>query len=319
VALAVGVDIGGTKIASGLARADGVVVAARRHATPGDAREVAPLVVEIVRELCDEAGVGVLPVGVGAPGIIDRVGVVRYAPNIAWADYPLRDELARALGTPVTVHNDANVAAWGEFRAGAGRSAASDMVMVTVGTGVGGGLVLDGRLVGGAHGLAAELGHVILLEGGPPCPCGNRGCLEALASGTAIGRSAREALAAGEMPHASPLARAAPAALTGKTVTQAAEAGDPFAEGLLARAGFWLGVGIASLVNALDPEMVVVGGGAMEAGDLLLEPARAAFAERLMGRAHRPLPLLEPAGLADAAGFVGAALLAMDVAATTGA
>lgn len=312
MALAVGVDVGGTKIAAGLATTGGAVVARRRHDTPADARRVAPLVVEIVRDLCGEAGVDVLPVGVGAAGIVDRDGVVRYAPNIAWVDYPLREELAGILGTPVTVHNDANVAAWGEYRVGAGRAAVSDMLMVTVGTGVGGGVVVDGRLLGGAHGLAAEVGHVILLEGGPRCPCGNRGCLESLASGTAIGRMAREALTAGDIPAGSPLASAAPADLNGKTVTRAAQAGDAFAEGILARAGFWLGVGIASLVNALDPEAVVVGGGAMEAGDLLLAPARAAFADRLVGRAHRPAPPVQPAGLADAAGFVGAALLALE-------
>lgn len=310
--LAVGIDIGGTKIAAGVADVDGTVLARRRHDTPRDADTVAPLVGETVKELCAEVGADLLPVGVGAPGIVDRDGVVRYAPNIAWRDYPLRDEIARRVGVPTIVHNDATVAAWGEYRAGAGRAAVSDMLLLTVGTGVGGGLVVEDQLVTGAHGLAAELGHVIVTEGGPRCPCGNHGCLEAVASGTAIGRMAREASAAGQVPAASPLRGVAPDDLTGKAVTHAAQAGDEFATDVLARAGFWLGVGIASLANALDPEVVVVGGGAMEAGELLLTPARLSFAARLMGRAHRPLPPVEAAQLRDDAGLVGAALLALD-------
>ncbi|HWB72366.1 MAG TPA: ROK family protein [Egibacteraceae bacterium] len=139
---------------------------------------------------------GGLPVGVGAAGVVDLDGRVRYAPNIDWADYPLRAELEALLDVAVTVDNDANAAAWGEYAAGAA-AAASSVVMLTVGTGVGGGLIIDGRLVRGAGGLGAEFGHLIVSEGGPRCPCGNHGCLEALASGNAIGRVAREALQAG--------------------------------------------------------------------------------------------------------------------------
>lgn len=309
---AVGVDIGGTKIAAGVVDAQGDVVVRARRDTPRAAEEIAPLVADTIRHLCADAGVDRLPVGVGAAGIIDRDGVVRYAPNIRWADYPLGAELSGLLEAPVRVHNDANVAAWAEYRAGAGRAAVSAMLMLTVGTGVGGGVVVEDRLLLGGHGLAAELGHIVVLEGGPLCPCGNHGCLEALASGNAIGRTARDEVAAGRVPADSPLARAGPGAITGKAVTQAAEAGDEFALGILEQAGFWLGVGIASLTNALDPEVVVVGGGAMEAGELLLAPARRSFAERLMGRAHRPLPPVEHAHLADDAGLVGAALLARE-------
>lgn len=307
-----GVDVGGTKIAAGIVDVDGRVLARARRDTPRAAEDIVPLVADTVGTLWAQAGVDAVPVGVGAAGIIDRDGVMRYAPNIAWADYPLAAELAERVGAPVTVHNDANVAAWAEYRAGAGRAATSDMLMLTVGTGVGGGAVVEDRLLLGAHGLAAELGHIVVSEGGPRCPCGNRGCLEALASGNAIGRTAREEVAAHRAPGSSPLAEAAPETITGKSVTYAAQAGDDFAAGILERAGFWLGVGIASLANALDPEIVVVGGGAMEAGELLLVPARASFAERLMGRAHRPLPPVEPAQLADDAGLVGAALLALE-------
>jgi glucokinase len=214
----------------------------------------------------------------------------------------------------VVVENDANVAAWGEYRAGAGVDAGESMVMLTVGTGVGGGLVLADRLVRGAHGLAAEFGHLILCEGGPRCPCGNRGCLEPLASGTAIGRLAQQAFDEGRIPPGSALAGLPREELIGKAVTLAAEQGDALAGELLAECGRWLGVGIATLVHALDPELVVVGGGAMQAGDHLLDPARSAFHERLLGRAHRPIPAIVPARLGDDAGLVGAALLALDAA-----
>lgn len=312
-ACAVGIDIGGTKIAAGTVTASGSVLTRARRDTPRDAALIAPLVADLVGELRVGTSGGV-PVGLGAAGIIDPGGVVRYAPNIDWADYPLGDELGRLLGEPVVVDNDANVAAWGEYRAGAGSAARSHMLLLTVGTGVGGGVIVDDRLLRGAHGFGAELGHILVAEGGPRCPCGNRGCLEAVASGTAIGRVAREELVANQAPASSPLTSATLEDITGKTVTHAAQAGDDFAVEILARTGFWLGVGIASLVNALDPEIVVVGGGAMEAGELLLAPARAAFAERLLGRAHRPLAPVVAATLADDAGLVGAALLADEAA-----
>lgn len=312
-AVAVGVDIGGTKLAAGLVDMDGKVLARARRDTPSQQAGAVPeLVADLVRQLRAEGGVGPVPVGVGAAGIVDRQGVVRYSPNIDWVDYPLRDELAARIEAPVVVDNDGNVAAWGEYRAGAARAAGATMLLLTVGTGVGGGLVLDDALVRGAHGLGAEFGHIIVSEGGPRCPCGNRGCLESLASGTAIGRMAREEITAGTLPTGSTLAGTSPDVLTGKAVTLAAQGGDPFALALLERAGFWLGVGIASLVNALDPEVVVVGGGALQAGELLLAPARESFADRLMGRAHRPVPPVEHAHLADDAGLVGAALLALE-------
>ncbi|HEY8338823.1 MAG TPA: ROK family protein [Egibacteraceae bacterium] len=310
--LACGVDIGGTKLAAGLVAADGSVLARARRSTPAqDAEALSALVADVVAELSASAGgLRGLPVGVGAAGLVDLDGVVRYAPNIAWADYPLRADLAERLGVPVVVENDANVAAWGEYRAGAGRDARQTMLMLTVGTGVGGGLVMGDRLMRGSNGLAAELGHVIVDEGGPPCPCGNLGCLEALASGTAIGRTAAEVLDSGVVPEGSLLHELDE--LTGKSVTVAARAGDAAAVGVLERVGFWLGVGLASLVNAFDPEVIVVGGGAIEAGDLLLEPAREAFVQRVIGRRYRTLPPIRRAALGDDAGIVGAALLALE-------
>lgn len=309
-ARAIGIDIGGTKLVGGLVAGDGTIMARDRRTTPSqDSDTLVDLVAELAADL---SGGESPPVGVGAAGIIDLDGTVRYSPNIDWADYPLADELAKRLGRTVTVDNDANVAAWAEHRAGAASSAEANMVALTIGTGIGGGLVLDDRLIRGAHGLAAEFGHLIVDEGGPRCPCGNRGCLEARASGTAMGRMAREESLAGQVPESSPLAGVPADELTGKRLTQAADAGDDFARGIIERAGFWLGVGIASLVNALDPEVVVVGGGAMEAGEHLLGPARESFAERLMGRANRPPVPVRAARLGDDAGLVGAALRALE-------
>ncbi len=310
--LAVGVDVGGTKLAAGLVAADGSVVERVRRDTPADERDaIVPLIAEVARDLVDRHGLSRVPVGVGAAGLVDRDGTVRFAPNIAWVDYPLRAELQALLDGPVTVDNDANVAAWGEYRAGAGTAAGDSLVMLTLGTGVGGGLVLEGALMRGANGLAAEFGHVIVDEGGPRCSCGNRGCLEPLASGTAIGRIARVGLADGSAPAGSTLRAVPRDEVTGKSVTVAAHAGDAYAASVLATAGFWLGVGISSLVDALDPALVVVGGGAIQAGELLLEPARAAAAERILGRRHRTVAPIVRAQLADDAGLVGAALLAL--------
>jgi glucokinase len=309
--LAVGVDVGGTKLAAGLVAQDGSVIDHVRHQTPaGETDELLDLIVDTARELAKRRGADRLPVGVGAAGLIDLDGVARYAPNIAWRDEPLRARLIERLDGPVVVENDANAAAWGEYRAGAGVDARTSLLMLTVGTGVGGGLVLDDRLIRGADGLAAEFGHIVLDEGGPLCNCGNRGDLESLASGRAIERMAAEAVAAGEAEEGSPLWGAG--SLTGKAVTIAAHDGDATARGILERAGFWLGVGIASLVNALDPELVVLGGGAMQAGDLLLKPARRAAAQRVIARGHRTVPPIVRAGLADQAGIVGAALLALE-------
>lgn len=316
--VAVGVDIGGTKLAAGLVGADGSVLARDRVDTPAhDADAIVEAVLGVVERLTSphgfRAGVGGragVPVGVGAAGMIDLGGTVRYAPNLDWSGCRLGTSLARRLGATVTVDNDGNAAAWGEYRCGAGRDTRASLVMLTIGTGVGGGLIHNGTLVRGAQGFGAEFGHTIIAEGGRRCPCGNTGCLEALASGTAIGVTAGEWRESGRVPAGSPLHLDSEP--TGKSVTIAAHAGDETARGVLAECGAWLGVGIASLVNALDPEMVVVGGGAMQAGELFLAPAREAAVQRLMGRSLRRTPPIVRAGLADDGGLVGAALLALE-------
>ncbi len=307
--LAIGIDVGGTKLAAGLVASDGEVLHRTRRATPGKAASILAEIVDVVGEIERHHGITGLPVGLGIAAIVDGGGIARWAPNLPLEDEPVRDRLSTRLARQVFVDNDASVAAWAEYRIGAGSAAKDSLVMLTLGTGVGGGLVIDGQLRRGSSGFAGEFGHMIVAEGGPRCPCGNHGCLEALASGNAIGRVAEEALAAGAAPASSILHEIRPA--TGKTVTVAAHAGDEFALQVLARCGFWLGVGVASLVNALDPEMVVVGGGAMQAGHLLLEPARKSLAGRLIGRGHRPIPPLVKAHLGDEAGFIGAALLSL--------
>ena len=311
--LAVGVDVGGTKLAAGLVASDGSVLARVRHPTPqSGASEIVDVVVSTAEEFAREYGLREVAVGVGAAGLIDPQGTVRYAPNLPWADFALGAELSARLAGPVTVDNDANAAAWGEYRAGAGRGAHRSMVMLTLGTGVGGGLVLNDRLVRGAGGMAGELGHMAVVEGGPRCPCGARGCLESLASGTAIARLAREAIADGRVSSGGALLSMPPDGITGKSVTVAAHAGDRDARAVLAAAGRWLGVGIASLVAAFDPQIVVLGGGAMQAGTLLTVPAVEAAQSRLVGRGHRELAPIIAAQLGDDAGLVGAALLALE-------
>lgn len=304
---AVGVDVGGTNVRAGLVDGTGRILDQARAATPEDSDERLKEVVDLVTEVVDRTGATGAPVGVGAAGLVDLAGVVRYAPNLDWRDTPLQDELATVLGVDVRVENDAAAAAWGEYRVGAAQHATGGALMLTVGTGVGGGLIMDDHLVRGATGVGGEFGHMIVAEGGPRCPCGNHGCLEALASGSAIGRMAREAVADPDVPDSALLYVDD---VTGTAVTRAARDGDVLAARILSRAGTWLGVGIASLVNSLDPEVVVIGGGALSAGALLLDPAVEAYHARVVAREHRTVPPVLRAKLGDDAGLIGAALLA---------
>ena len=306
-ALTCGIDIGGTKIAGAVVDATGEIVAEARVDSPAtDAQAVETAVAALVRQLAAEHLV--TAVGVGAAGYVaaDR-STVLFAPNIAWRNEPLGAELARLTGLPVVVENDANAAAWGEFRHGAGHDV-DDQLMITVGTGVGGGVVTGGRLLRGAYGVAAEVGHLCVVPDGVKCGCGNLGCLESYGSGRALVRNSRE------HPSAALLARAGgdPDAITGPLVTQAAFDGDPFAIEQLARIGGWLGHGIASLVAVLDPALVVIGGGVADAGDLLLDPIRAAFDRELSGRGYRPRADIVPARLGNRAGVIGASDLARE-------
>jgi glucokinase len=308
---AIGVDIGGTKIAAGVVDDDGTVLAQlRRDTDPNAPGEIERTVVELVRDL--SALHPVEAVGVAAAGFVssDR-STVLFAPNIAWRDHPLRERLAESISLPIVVENDANAAGWAEFRFGAGRDV-RDMVMLTIGTGLGGAVVIDSRLLRGAHGVAAEIGHMRMVPDGHMCGCGHEGCWEQYASGRALTRQARAAAVAHPERAEALLAMAGGEArkIKGPYVTHVAHRGDELGIELLAELGMWIGQGIADVVAILDPALVVIGGGVAGAGDLLLEPTREAFANALSARGHRPEPLIVGAELQNEAGIVGAADLA---------
>jgi glucokinase len=312
VGLTVGVDIGGTKVLGGLVDDEGQVIAQARRDTPADdITKTLDFIVEVVTEL--SAGHEVTGVGIGAAGWFDATrSRALFAPNLAWRDEPLRQRIEERLPLPVVVENDANAAAWAEFRYGAAREAAESMVLVTVGTGIGCGIVLGGRLLTGANGIAAEPGHTRSVPDGRPCGCGRHGCLEQYASGTALVRAAREraeadpASAQGLLE----LAGGTVEAITGLHVTRAAHEGDQASCAAFAEIGQWLGSGLADLVYVVDPEVVVLGGGVVEAGDLLLGPTREAFFRELPARGKLPVAPIVAATLGNLAGLVGAADLA---------
>ena len=313
--LAIGIDIGGTKVAGGVVDAHGSVLRRARRDTPH--RSTSPRVVEdtivsVVEELLAVGGQAVTAVGIGAAGFVaaDRATVV-FAPHLSWRNEPLRESLGSRVPLPVFVDNDANAAVWAEHRFGAGRGE-SHLVMVNLGTGIGGGIVLDGRVIRGRYGIAGEFGHMQVVPDGIRCECGNRGCWEQYASGNALVREARALMSAGS-PVVSDLfdrVGGRPEDLTGPLVTEAARDGDPLARELLGEIGRWLGIGMADLAAALDPGTFVIGGGVSAAGDLLLDPARDAFRRQLTGRGYRPEAMIVAAQLGNEAGLVGAADLA---------
>jgi glucokinase len=307
---AIGLDIGGTKIAGGVVTAGGVVLERTRVPTPpADGAATLAAMVAVVDQLRARHP-GVDAVGVGAAGMVEWPrGRLRWAPHNAYRRLELRRLLHERTGLPTVVDNDARAAAWAEARFGAG-AGTDDLVLVAVGTGIGGGLVLDGAVYRGAAGLGGEVGHMIVAPDGDPCDCGNRGCLEAMASGSALGRAARAAAAQDPDGRLATLA-GGPQRVTGEIVFQAAKEGDQAAIALFERTGYWLGVGIASLITIFDPDVVVVGGGLAATGDLLLAPARASMERYVFGRAHRELPPVAPARLGADAGLVGAATLAL--------
>jgi glucokinase len=311
MSLACGIDVGGTKISGGVVDEHGAVLEELRVVSPAtDVEAIEDAITSLVTQLRERHDIAA--VGVGAAGYVDKArAVVMFAPNIAWRDVNLKAELEERIHLPVVVENDANAAAWGEFTYGAGHDV-DDLLLVTVGTGVGGGVVLDGELYRGAFGVGAEIGHMRVVPDGILCGCGNRGCLEQYGSGSALVREVRAAARGGSLLAAGLLDRAGGDAdqITGPLVTDAARDGDAFAVEQLAVLGRWLGEGIASLTAVLDPAVVVLGGGVSEAGDLLLAPVRAAFASQLTGRGHRPVLDIRRARLGNRAGLIGAADLA---------
>ena len=311
----VGVDIGGTKVLAGVVDDRGRVTRTGHRATPGRrvlARQVEDALIEAVLEAAD--GHPLAGVGVAAAGFVDSAGErVMFAPHLPWQGEPLRANLADRLGCPVALDNDANCAALAEWTYGAAQGAASAL-MITMGTGIGGAVLLNGWVLRGANGMAGEFGHMQVVPGGQPCECGRRGCWEQYSSGNALVRNSRTLMS--EQPSVlEEMSGGRPDHVTGPMVTAAAEEGDLVARAAFASVGDWLGIGTANLVAALDPEIVVIGGGVSAAGDRLLDPARASLRRTLVGAEHRTVPPLAAAWLGPEAGIIGAGLLARSISA----
>jgi len=308
--LTVGVDIGGTKVAAGVVEPGGRVVELVRARTPSrstSADVVEDAITGLVSDLA--ARHPVEAVGVGAAGFVDSTqSSVLFSPHLSWRNEPLRDKLQRRLGLPVVVENDANAAAWGEYRFGSARGE-DHVVVVNLGTGIGGAIVVDGVIQRGKHGVAGEFGHMQVVPQGRPCECGNRGCWEQYVSGNALVRAAR-ARAETAPPVLLEAVNGDISAVTGPMLTQAALAGDAWTAELFVELGGWLGMGLANLAAALDPGLFVIGGGVSEAGELLLAPVRDAFRGHLTGRGFRPEARVVHAALGNEAGVIGAADLA---------
>jgi glucokinase len=310
MALAIGVDIGGSKVAAGVVDDDGRVIDFERRETPGDdVEQTESVIVEVVNVLATRHAVDA--VGVGAAGwIAADHATVLYAPHLAWRNEPLRAALADRIPLPLVIENDANAAAWAEYRFGAAQGH-KVVVCITLGTGIGGGLIIDGSVYRGAFGVAGEYGHMTLVPDGRRCACGNRGCWEMYASGRALARDAKELAADSPVAAAGMIALAGSVeALSGPVVTAAAQAGDAAALSICTTMGRWLGRGLASLAAALDPSVFVIGGGVSAAGEILLRPAREEFEHTLTGRGFRPAAAVTLASLGPEAGLVGAADLA---------
>ena len=305
---AVGVDVGGTKLLAVRVGSDGTVLESLKEPIRGG-----DLVAQVAAAACLVGGGMPGSVGVGVPALVDAAGTLLFAPNLkAAVGTRLGDELAVLLpGSRLWIGNDATAASWGEYRAGAG-VATTDMVMVALGTGIGGGIVLGGRLYEGVNRMAGEFGHMVVALDGPACPCGNSGCWERLASGSALGELARSAAKAGDASALLDMAGGDPAAVTGEHLTAAASDGDPVALELMRRFGGFVAMGIANLVNIFDPQVVVVGGGLVKSGEVLIGPIREGLDGLAMGARVRPEVSVLPALLGETAGAVGAGLMALE-------
>jgi glucokinase len=310
---AIAVDLGGTNLRAAVLSADGKLT--HRVSAPTEAAQGANAVVDrigaLVNRIADEARLErAVPVGAAAPGPLNpQTGIVHFTPNLpGWRDFPLRDRLVELTGRSVVIDNDANCAALGEARYGAARDA-DHMIYLGIGTGMGGGVVVDGQLVEGALGLGGELGHVTVAMDGPRCTCGSIGCLEAFAAGWAIAYEA--GLVAQTSDGAAIREAAGDGRITATDVAAAAEAGDPAAKAILDRAGTALGAAIGAFINIFNPDMIVIGGGLISLGDHLLAPARQAI-PRHSFRAQREHAKLVLASLGDDSGLYGAGAIALD-------
>ncbi len=307
----IGVDVGGTKVAAGAVDDSGRIIEKLRRSTPAASpSRTAEVISEAVAELLSRHPAAA--VGLGAAGFVNETrSSVVFAPNLAWRDEPLQRKVEQLTGLPVVMENDANASAWAEVRFGAARGQ-EHAVFISVGTGIGCGLVLDGKLYRGRWGMAGEPGHYRVVADGRLCGCGNRGCWEQYASGSALVAEARDFArrSPGAAVRLLQLAGGSPDGIGGHEVTQAAQEGDPGAQRCFEVVGGWLGQGLADLAAILDPGCFIIGGGVSEAGEMLLGPARAVFGKNLTGVHHRPEAQIRLAALGADAGLVGAADLA---------
>lgn len=312
--LTVGIDVGGTSVRAGIVDGGGVVLDTVRVPTPRTDAELEDAIAAVTAELAGRHPVSA--VGLAVAGFVTAdLTRVRFAPHLSWRDAPVEDRICRRTGLPVVLEHDANAAAVAEHRFGAARDAGV-VVLVALGTGIGGALLVNGEVYRGAHGVAPELGHLRMIPGGRLCPCGKRGCWERYCSGTALAATAVELLAT-EPAGSSLLAGYAagdPSSITGCRVAAAAAAGDPLALRAMSELARWLGEGLAMVADVYDPELVVIGGGVSASADLFLDEAVAHYASVVTGAGHRPLARLRPAHLGgDDAGLIGAAALAADL------
>jgi len=311
MSLTIGVDVGGTKVAAGVVDPHGHIVEKLKRFTPAASPGgTIAVIAEVVNELLGRYEIDA--VGIGAAGFVDQTrSTVLFAPNLAWRDEPVKKLVEERIGRPVVVENDANAAAWAEAKLGAARGL-EQVLLITVGTGIGAGIVLDGRLYRGRFGSAGEPGHYRVVPEGRLCGCGNQGCWEQYASGSALVAEARDF--ARRSPEAAvrllQLAGGTPEGIDGPAVTEAAREGDVAALRCFEIVGSWLGAGLADLSAILDPGCFVIGGGVSEAGELLLEPAREAYHHGLTGRSYREFADVRLAELGPDAGLIGAADLA---------
>jgi len=315
--LALGIDLGGTKILTAVANAEGKMLSRDHSITP--ATEGQPAVVKSILEsvgrALDQAQISatdLTAVGLGAPGLSNpETGILFTSPNLpGWIDVPLRDIIEKELGTKAFLINDANAAAVGELHFGAGRGA-RNFIYITVSTGIGGGIIIDGKIYTGYVGVAGELGHMTIDDEGPPCNCGNRGCWEALASGTALAREARNRINEGATTSILEYAGRDLAKINAEAIHEAAQAGDNLAVELIARTAYYLGVGLANLINIFNPEVIVVGGGLSNIGDMLLKPAFEEARRRAFKQAYQAVRFAR-AELGRNSGVLGAAAFALE-------
>lgn len=322
--LVCGLDLGGTKLLGVVVDADAPVdqsderfgiLLSEKIPTPHEGVEhLLVAMTDLIDRLRDGArarfGAEVGAVGLGAPGLVDRDGVMHAGPNLPGIEhFAFADRLQVATGLPVTVDNDATCAAWGEHERG--RWGGYDHTLfLTLGTGIGAGVTVRGELLRGTHGFGGEAGHMIVDPNGPPCPCGRQGCWERYGSGSGLARLARDAAEAGRAPRVVELAGGDPEEVRGEQVTAAAHEGAPGALAIMDRFGWWVALGIANLVAVLDSEVVIIGGGLVEAGDVVMDPIRRAFPRLMFGMAARPSVHIERASMGESAGGIGAALLA---------